>query len=103
MSEYKKGGSVMSNKANGILYSTDGTQKTINFAGKFAPLKELQKLVGGYIELIYLKDNMILVVNEDGLGYNLPSNKNATKIVVSQNKGYGIVGNAFLINSKYIN
>ena len=93
----------MSNKANGILYSTDGTQKTINFAGKFAPLKELQKLVGGYIELIYLKDNMILVVNEDGLGYNLPSNKNATKIVVSQNKGYGIVGNAFLINSKYIN
>ena len=100
---YKTGGSVMSNKANGILYSTDGTQKTINFAGKFAPLKELQKLVGGYIELIYLKDNMILVVNEDGLGYNLPSNKNATKIVVSQNKGYGIVGNAFLINSKYIN
>jgi hypothetical protein len=93
----------MSNKANGILYSTDGSQKTINFAGKFARLKDLQELVGGYIELIYLKDSMVLVVNEDGLSNNLPSNANASKIVISQNKGYGIVGNAFLINSKYLN
>lgn len=34
--------------------------------GKFFELEELQKIVGGYIEIIYLKKGLLMVINEDG-------------------------------------
>jgi hypothetical protein len=95
----------MSNtKAEGILFKTDKTTETIVFQGENASLEELQKLVGGYIELIYLKDENVLVVNEDGKSNNLDYNELATAEWISKgnNNGEFVVGNALLINLQYI-
>ena len=45
---------------------TDGTKLS---------LKELQAFVSGYIELITLPDNYVMIVNEDGLNKQLPINQ----------------------------
>jgi len=38
-------------------------------------LKGLQKAVGGYIETVYLEDNVVLVCNEEGKLIGLPGNR----------------------------
>jgi len=43
-------------------------------------LEELQKLVGGYIEIVSLANGDLLVVNEDGMALGLPTNERATMI-----------------------
>ena len=43
-------------------------------------LEELQAIVGGLIELIYLPDNVVMVINEEGKLENLPFNEKATAI-----------------------
>ena len=37
-------------------------------------LEELQGIVGGYIQIVECPDDMIMVVNEEGLFLNLPVN-----------------------------
>lgn len=54
-------------------------------------LKELQAHVGGYIELVRLKGNSEMYVNEDGLSLGLPLNEAASMIC-----GGVIVGNALV-------
>lgn len=44
-------------------------------------LKELQSIVGGYIELINLKDGKLMIVNEEGLINLLPRNKKASEMI----------------------
>jgi hypothetical protein len=46
-------------------------------------LEELQKLVGGYIEVHKLRNGDDLVMNEDGLMQNLPINQEATKLFMA--------------------
>ena len=43
-------------------------------------LEELQKLVGGYIEVHTLRNGDSLIMNEEGLMQNLPINQEATKL-----------------------
>ena len=43
-------------------------------------LDELQNIVGGHIELVYLHDNEIMVVNEEGHLLNLDFNHHATRL-----------------------
>jgi len=43
-------------------------------------LEELQKLVGGYIEVQTLRNGDSLVINEEGMMQNLPINKEATTL-----------------------
>lgn len=43
-------------------------------------LKEKQKAVGGYIELVRVHDGSFLVVNEDGIYNALEINENASKV-----------------------
>jgi len=43
-------------------------------------LEELQKLVGGYIEVQTLRNGDSLVINEEGMMQNLPINKEASKL-----------------------
>lgn len=52
-------------------------------------LKKMQDLVQGYIEFVYLKDNKVLILNEEGLLMNLPQNKQASNIY-----GHRVVGDA---------
>lgn len=41
-------------------------------------LEELQKIVGGYIEIVNLNEEYIMVVNEEGKLLGLPINSGAT-------------------------
>jgi hypothetical protein len=43
-------------------------------------LKELQKAVGGYIEMVHTWDNRWLIVNEEGKLMGLPVNEEATRL-----------------------
>ena len=46
-------------------------------------LKEMQDIVGGYIEIVYLKDGRIMVVNEEGKFNDLNPNQEATKLYMN--------------------
>lgn len=48
--------------------------------GKDFSLKELQSIVGGYIEIVYLKDGNILVINDEGAINGSCINLKASKI-----------------------
>ena len=61
-------------------------------------LDQLQKAVGGYIELVYLQGNKIMVVNEEGLIERLPYNHKASKLA-----GKDIVGDVIVCNVNEIN
>ena len=64
------------------LYTPNGGEKDIisKVRNKLS-LEEMQKLVGGYIEIVRLNDGRIIIVNEDGLSLNLPVNIEATNIL----------------------
>lgn len=87
-------------KANGTLILSDGTTMTMEFSEPHVTLSEMQACVGGYIELIYLKDGVILVVNEEGKLNNLKPNIIATELAGLSDDH--IVGDVLLISSKFI-
>jgi len=64
---------------------------------KIISLKQMQELVGGYVEFVYLNDK-VLIVNEEGLLYGLPRNNQATEIA-----GHPIVGDAILCGINELN
>tara|TARA_R100000900_G_scaffold32549_1_gene26214 strand:+ start:205 stop:456 length:252 start_codon:yes stop_codon:yes gene_type:complete len=43
-------------------------------------LKEMQELVGGYIEFVYTEKQLVLIVNEEGLIMSLPVNQMASEV-----------------------
>lgn len=88
-------------KAKGIKVNTDGKSEEITFQSKFVSLKEMQEIVGGHIEFVYLPNNIILVVNEEGKLNNLPVNEIVTSFYYPIIKDV-IVGNVLLIDSKYL-
>ena len=55
-------------------------------------LEEAQRVVGGYVEMVYLNGGDQLLVNEEGVIKNLPQNPSATAIA-----GKPIVGNAIVL------
>ena len=88
-------------KAAGILFLADGGIKEIIFEGLHVTLEEMQKCVGGYVEFVHLEDDLVLVVNEEGLINNLPHNEIATKILSLEGKA-NIVGDVLLIGTNFI-
>lgn len=64
-------------------------------------LEYMQKVVGGYIEIVPLQDGRLLVCNEEGKIQGLPENKHATMI---WEESYGktdiIMGNVIITNEK---
>ena len=89
-------------KAAGVLFLADGGIKEIIFEGLHVTLEEMQKCVGGYVEFVYLEDDLVLVVNEEGLINNLPHNEIATKILSLEDKANYIVGDVLLIGTNFI-
>ena len=67
-------------------------------------LKEMQEIVGGYIEMIHLKNGDIMVINEEGKLNALRINDDATQIF-QENFGDTdvIVGNVLLTSAKFVN
>jgi hypothetical protein len=63
------------------IYKTNGEIVDIEPKnGKDFQLKELNDIVGGYIELVTLTNDEFMVVNEEGKIMGLPVNANATEI-----------------------
>ena len=60
-------------------------------------LEELQKIVGGSIELVQMGDGNVMVVDEDGLMKRRPKNYNATFLA-----GRNICGDVLVCASKAI-
>ena len=54
--------------------------KTIHIKDKKPSLKELQTLVGGYIEILYDNGKIQMICNEEGKLFNLPYNNKATDL-----------------------
>ena len=80
------------------LIQADGVVKDIKPAnGKTYSLKELQEFVGGYIELVSLPDNLIMLVNEEGYNENLPPN-NSVRLLFNKQ----IVGNAVVCHRNFL-
>ncbi len=76
---------------------TDGTIEEVAI-DKDNSLKQMQDAVGGYIELVRLTDDDIMVVNEEGLVFGLPINEHASKIA-----GQTIVGNVLMCKGEDLN
>lgn len=80
-----------------VLINTDGTKTPITPDGKSFSLKQLQSMVGGYIERIRLPGDHkhIFLVNEEGVLKNMPENE-----VASEMAGQYLVGPVVMIESK---
>lgn len=50
--------------------------------GKHFTLAEVQKFVGGYVELLRLPDGHVMLINEEGKLKGLPENGLATKLAL---------------------
>jgi hypothetical protein len=60
--------------------------------------EELREIVGGYIEIVSLTNDKIMVVNEEGKIYHLPVNMQATHL-----HGYEIiVGDVLVCDSNQV-
>lgn len=72
--------------------------------GSTFELQELKNMVDGFIEIVYLNDKQIMVVNEEGKLNNLPFNPIATEVfrLAHQPANDFIVGNALLCNNNEI-
>ena len=74
------------------MYDVRGKQDFIFRTNK------LQEIVGGYIEIVFTKDDQLMVVNDEGKLNGLPINEEATKLV-----GYDlIVGDVLVCASSQI-
>lgn len=60
----------------------NGEAPLVEPEGETWTLKELQALVGGYIELVPVSNHpdKVLVINEDGRLHSLPLNRNASQL-----------------------
>lgn len=76
----------------------DGVEKFVTPQNnKKFTLKEAQKYVGGYVEVVYLNDNIICLCNEEGLLNGLQVNQMATVAMqLCGWQGGPIVGNVII-------
>lgn len=64
-------------------------------------LSRMQRIVGGYIEHLFLPDDIIMVVNEDGYARGLLLNTRATEIAsMGMNRTVPIAGDVILIGDE---
>ena len=63
------------------ILKVDGTRITVEPEnGRSFKLKQLQGIVGGYIEIIHLRDGRLMVINEEGKLKALLLNETATAL-----------------------
>lgn len=79
------------------LIQPDGTTQEVQPQGKCLTLRELQRLVSGYIQFIHLADGRWLAVDEDGKPKHLPINVQATAMAALP--GDFIVGTAVVLSA----
>lgn len=70
------------------IFKIDGKIEIIKPAnGTDFSLNEMKEIVNGYIEILPIGENLLMVCNEEGKLMGLPVNENATLAVL----GYGII------------
>ena len=90
-------------KSAKIIYTDKGAEDYTPKNGTTFELEEMQKIVGGYIEIVRLNDGRVIIVNEDGLSLNLPVNIEATNILRRDHSTTEyIVGNAIVCDADMI-
>ena len=73
-----------------VIIYPDGHTQSFEFKGDMPELDEMQKVVGGLIELVYPeKEDWILIVNEEGLIHELEYNETATNLQASRYLRHG--------------
>lgn len=67
-------------------------------------LEQMQDIVGGYIEIVRLTEDVLMVVNEEGKCEGLPYNKEATALFRKcfPKSGDFIVGNVLVCDSSMV-
>lgn len=64
-----------------VIVHPDGrTEPAAPADGRYFSLEEMQRIVGGDIEIAAQDDRMVMIVNETGLLDHLPANPTATRI-----------------------
>jgi hypothetical protein len=92
----------LTDMVKGTVYKSNGKIEDKSFSKKNVTLKEMQEVVGGYIEFLYLKNNLVMIVNEEGKMIGLPYNPKATLLVQENNINEIIVGDVLVVNQKLI-
>lgn len=81
------------------LIKTDGTVSTVTPKnGTDYKLEELKRFVGGYIEIIYLTDDKIMVINEEG---KFQCEPNLTATIIAR-RNYSIAGSDYIAGNALI-
>lgn len=64
-----------------LLIKADGTRQTVipRNQKKFS-LEEMQKMVGGYIEMVSIKDRLTMIINEESAINGSPRNEEASRL-----------------------
>lgn len=86
----------------GTIIKTNGEKINVEPKnGKHYSLKEMQNIVGGFIEIVYLKDSRIMIVNEEGKVNGLDFNDAATAVLEESYPYSGdfVVGDVLLCNT----
>lgn len=87
-----------------VVIKTDGTMDALYPKNnKVFTLEEQKSVVGGYIEIVQLTEDYLMVINEEGRLLNLPINVIATRVYrASRNTEDFIVGNVLICSNKEI-
>ena len=87
-----------------IVIKTDGTKDALQPKNnKVFTLEELKSVVGGYIEIVQLTKDYLMVINEEGKLLDLPINVVATRVYrKSRNTEDFIVGDVLICSNKEI-
>tara|TARA_R100000458_G_C8277761_1_gene253414 strand:+ start:6242 stop:6496 length:255 start_codon:yes stop_codon:yes gene_type:complete len=73
---------------------------TVHYINEPRTLKQLQKLVGGYIEVYHMEDGRQLVINEEGKMMNLQHNQTATDLLPNNFYNDTVVGDAVVLSGE---
>ena len=87
------------------IIKTNGTRQSVQPAnGTDFTLKEMQAIVGGDIELVFLNETEIMVVNEEGKINDLAYNSATTRIFKENHPSVSdyIVGDVLVCDNKQI-
>lgn len=75
------------------VYEPDGFEYEQVLYGSQTQLKQLQDIVGGYIEVVQIGGGEVAIVNEEGLIHGLPYNQNASMLA-----GLDLVGTVVIMD-----
>ena len=72
------------------IFHTDGSREKVAPAnGSEFRLEEMQKMVGGIIEIVYFDDNTVMVINEEGKLLGLPPEHGRDRNISRPLSGFG--------------